>query len=166
MDKKLEAQRLADEAKAKMRGNREDGVTDEPIAVGTPRLDNLPTEQPETHAVVARQTEAQEIAEKQEAAAIATANYNATQELIDDQTATSATTGLPKAPKAKKEKLVEVLLKRKYAPVYIEDDMGGLVKNDGVMKTLEAGSTVKLPQEEAMRALQSGIASITNNSFS
>ena len=58
-------------------------------------------------------------------------------------------------------KLCEILLLRKYVP------MGAESKSDspGVLQAVPAGSKIMVPQAEATRAIQLGIANVTDRTF-
>jgi len=63
------------------------------------------------------------------------------------------------------EPLMEVQLLKNYAPIWIEDDAGEMIKQAGVFKKLAAGETIRLPKTEAARALKLGIAQVTEHTF-
>jgi hypothetical protein len=70
-------------------------------------------------------------------------------------------------PKAEDDigKLVEVELTRPYVPKFIENDMGELVRQGEIKAKLPVGTVLKLPKDEATRALNLHIATATPNTF-
>ena len=139
-----------------------------PIVPGTPRPGMVSTDQEEATRVAAEiQLETQETAEEQEEAAQRIAMLNAIQDAEDsaEPDREAAIAAAQKAQGKKGEKYVEVLLTRKYAPKQIVNEDGELVDQGEISQTLPAGATVKLPQKEASRALQLGIATATDKTF-
>lgn len=139
-----------------------------PIVPGTPRPGMVSPDQAEaTRAAAEIQLQTQETAEEQEEHAQRVAMLNAIQDAEDSAVPDreAAIAAAQKAEGKKGDKYVEVLLTRKYAPQQIADEDGNLVDQGEVSQTLPAGSTVRLPQKEASRALQLGIATATDKTF-
>jgi hypothetical protein len=154
MDKKIEAQRRADEAAAKL---LDPNAT--PITSGTNiRADLAPASQDDAKDAAELSLKTQEEGEAQERSAVASANYNAAQQAADDGD------DAPKTRK-KKDRMIEVLTLKKYTPHNVDDGFGNQIPNTGVMQTVPVGTTLQLPEAEAQRALQLGIAQVTDNTF-
>lgn len=166
IDKRNEALVKARQAKAEAQALRNSQAV--PAVAGTARPDMMPTTQEGARQAAEVQLQTQETAEAQEARAAATAAYNAVQEAADnrkqEQDRQRAELAADKAA-TKGDRLIEVVLERKYVPQNIADEDGIMVKQSGVMKSLNKGDTVKLPQAEALRAMQAGIAKPSDNAF-
>lgn len=63
------------------------------------------------------------------------------------------------------EPLLEVALLRNYAPAFIENDDGEMVRQGEITRKLPAGSLARLPKSEARKAIMRGIAQVTENTF-
>lgn len=159
-----EARRRAEEAKRKLAAsqnpqNQQAGNLPPP---NTPRPGSLPVDQTAERQAAERQLQQQEEGERQEAEAQAIAVLNAQNDAADlgddDETAK------PKK-KGKQPGTIEVLLKRKYAPINTTNDAGETVPQGEIKDTLPAGSTVSLPEKEAFRAMKLGIAEPTAATF-
>lgn len=118
--------------------------------------------------------EVQEEAERQRAEARAVNTLNAQREAEDaQQNEERRLADLKEAEKARKKAkksfegpTIEVLLTRKYVPTHLVDSEGDLIENTGTVLTeMPAGTTLKLPKEEAVRAINLGVAQITSKSF-
>jgi hypothetical protein len=71
-----------------------------------------------------------------------------------------------KAPEPKTVKMIEVQIVRKYAPHGFENPDGVYVNQPSEIKeTVAPGTVMRMPSDEAQRALSAGIAVITANSF-
>jgi hypothetical protein len=71
-----------------------------------------------------------------------------------------------KEPDAVDDKLIEVQIVRKYAPMGFENVFGAYIPQPAEIKeTVAPGTVMRLPSKEAQRAISLGIAVITANSF-
>lgn len=69
-------------------------------------------------------------------------------------------------PATEKPQLLEVALRRKYCPRYLVQPDGSVIEQDnkGVNETIQPG-IVQLHHEDAVVALDNGVAQITTNTY-
>lgn len=157
MSNQDEAKRRAEEAKRKLAEQQAST-----LPPNTPRPGSLPVDQTAERQAAERQLQQQEEGERQEAEAQAIAVQNAQQDAAD--LGNDGDEAKPKK-KGKQPGTIEVLLKRKYAPMNTINDAGETVPQGEIKDTLPAGSTVNLPEKEAFRAMKLGIAEPTAATF-